>query len=98
VIGKHSQNSSADATVYYLAGTLGWRNASFYGLRSVMEVGYVITGETGQVYVVDACNDLFRPNPIWSTVATNLMTRDWSCFTDPDWRDQPFRFFRFRQP
>ncbi len=111
-IGLAAFDGDDNATVYYLAGTAGWgptfggrpavrwnpqvltSDASF-GVRT-NRFGFTITGASGLVVAVEACTNLARP--LWIPLETNTLS-DGSCyFSDPEWTNQPARFYRLRSP
>jgi len=101
-----------NATVYYLAGTMGW-SRSFGGLPAVLwdsplratapsfgvrinSFGFSITWTNGTTVVVEACTNL--ANPIWHPLATNILGGGSSYFNDPRWTNYTRRFYRLRSP
>jgi len=96
-----------DTTVYYLPGTIGW-GATFGGPPTVLwnpqmqagvqmnQFGFILTGPTNAVIVVEACTDL--ANRIWSQVGTNTLGGGSAYFSDPQWTNYPGRFYRLRSP
>lgn len=67
--------------------------------------GFVISWATNATVVVEATTSLAAP--AWSPVSTNSITyapgsanptNGWSRFTDPQWQNQPGRFYRLRMP
>jgi hypothetical protein len=103
---------AAGATVYYLAGTVGW-GPTFRHLPTLLwnpqvqtrdasfgvltnRFGFTITGTSNLVIVVEACTNL--ASPIWSPVGTNALTGGSSYFSDPQWTNYPARFYRLTQP
>ena len=100
------------ATVYYLAGAMGW-GTTFAGRPAFVwnpqiqtggpnfgvranQFGFNITGSTNLVVVVAACADL--AHPVWSPVSTNTLTGGSSYFHDPQWPNYPARFYRLNFP
>jgi hypothetical protein len=101
-----------NVTIYYLPGTTGWgptfahrptalwlpqaqtSDASF-GLRT-NQFGFNINWASGKTVVVEASTTLV--NPIWSPVSTNTLAAGSSNFRDPDSKNHPSRFYRFRMP
>ena len=69
-------------------------DASF-GVRAG-QFGFIITGTSGLVVVVEASTDL--ANPVWTKVGTNTLTGGSSYFSDPQWTNYPSRFYRLRLP
>jgi hypothetical protein len=112
--GADSSVFSGDnnATVYYMPGTTGW-GSTFGGRPSVLwnpqvqtddpsfgvrtnRFGFAITWASGMVVVVEASTNLV--NPLWSPVATNILTDGSSYFRDPQWTNYPARLYRLRSP
>ena len=58
--------------------------------------GFNISWATDLPVVVEACTNLTNPN--WSPLATNILTGGSSYFSDPQWTNQPNRFYRIRSP
>ncbi len=101
-------------TAYYLPGTTGWAafstntgipvvlwlplfqtgDASF-GVRT-NQFGFNIAWASGQTVVVEAASNL--SNPLWTPVATNILTSDSVYFSDPQSSNYPARFYRLRSP
>jgi hypothetical protein len=98
--------------VYYMPGTTGW-GSTFGGRPSVLwnpqvqtddpsfgvrtnRFGFAITWASGMVVVVEASTNLV--NPLWSPVATNILTDGSSYFRDPQWTNYPARLYRLRSP
>ena len=46
--------------------------------------------------VIEAATNLAQP--IWTPLQTNTLTDDVFHFTDPQWTNQPARFYRLRAP
>jgi hypothetical protein len=100
------------ATIYYLAGTVGW--GPTYGGRptalwiqqvqpSISGVGvrtnrfgFTINGTSNLVIVVEACTNL--GNPAWVPLQTNTLSGSSSYFSDPGWTNYARRFYRLRSP
>jgi len=68
---------------------------SGFGVRT-NQFGFNITGSSGLVIVVETCTNL--GNSIWSPVGTNILTGGSSYFSDPQWTNDPSRFYRLRSP
>jgi hypothetical protein len=103
-----------EATVYYLPKTTGWPTApeTFGGSEAVLwdpkvrndstfgvgpsGFGFTITGPTNVPIVVQACTDLVES--AWFALATNTLTGGSSYFSDPQWTNDPARFYRFCAP
>jgi len=45
---------------------------------------------------VEACTNL--ANPLWQPIQTNLLLNAGSYFSDSDWNNYPFRFYRLTYP
>jgi hypothetical protein len=58
--------------------------------------GFTITWTSDRVVVVEAATDL--GNPSWTPVSTNLLAGGSAYFSDPEWADDPARFYRLRSP
>jgi hypothetical protein len=101
-----------NVTVYHLPGTTGWDSVSLgvpillwnpviqasganFGVRT-NQFGFNIAWASGQTVVVEACTNL--SNPVWTPVATNVLTSDTSYFCDPAWTNFPKRFYRLTAP
>jgi hypothetical protein len=98
--------SGSQATIYYLPGTTGW-GATFGGLPTVLwnpeiqnpgvsgnEFGFTLTGSTNLVVVVEACANL--ADPTWFPVGTNTLNGGLAYVSDPQWTNDPARFYRLR--
>jgi hypothetical protein len=100
--------SIKNVTVYYLPSATGW-GITFDGRPTALwlpqeqtydssfsvqtnQFGFNINWASGETVVVEACTNLL--NPIWSPVATNTLTSGSSYFSDPQWTNYPFRFYR----
>lgn len=101
--------ATVNATVYYLAGTMGW-GPTFGGRPTMLwspqaqisEAGFnvvrnqfwfTITGHSGLAIVVEACTNL--ANSVWFPVGTNTLTNGSSYFSDPQ-TNYSARFYRLR--
>jgi hypothetical protein len=65
------------------------------------QFGFNITGSSNLVIVVEACTNL--ANSSWTPVGTNTLntfigTNGTSYFSDPQWTNNPGRFYRLRSP
>ena len=97
-------------TVYYLAGTTGWGptfggrptklwiletrpNITDVGVRA-NTFGFVITGASNQVVVVEATTNLI--NPTWFPLKSIAITDDSFYFQHPQWTTYPTLFYRLR--
>ena len=58
--------------------------------------GFTISWATNRSVVVEAANNLATPT--WSPLATNALTGGTSYFSDPEWTNNPARFYRIRSP
>jgi len=104
--GAHFGGVGAGAKVYYYCGTTGW-GTSYGGLPTVMlfaprvapgsagmkpgGFGFTLTCLTNQT-IVEASANLVNWQPIW----TNPPPGASADFVDPDWLQQPRRFYRAR--
>jgi hypothetical protein len=99
-------------TVYYLPGTTGWdpwvsppaavlwnpqiqTTAASFGVGT-NGFGFGITGTANIPMVVEACTDL--PNSVWCPLQTCTLTNGSLYFSDPQWTNNPARFYRIRSP
>jgi hypothetical protein len=107
--GGYAQFDSvgAGAKAYYYCGTTGW-GATYGGLPTVMlcapqigpgsagmklgGFGFTLTSLTNQTIVVEASTNLLN----WQTIWTNTMPGASVEFVDPEWLQQPRRFYRAR--
>ena len=111
-IGSDVFDGDNDVTLYYLPGMTGW-NTTFdvptalwnpqaqtgdggFGVQNNC-FGFNITGTSGIEVVVEACN-LPITDSAWFPVGTNALIGGSSYFSDPDWMNQPGRFYRLRSP
>jgi hypothetical protein len=103
-----------NATAYYLPATLGWWDSTFAGLPTVLWItpqpqmddgnfgvrtnrfGFNLTGTSNLVVVVEAATNLI--NSVWSPVSTNTLTNGLSYFSDANWTNSKYRFYRIRSP
>jgi hypothetical protein len=98
--------------VYYLPGATNWTDpwqgrptelwkpvvetsGASFGLQS-NRFGFNINWGSGMVVVVEACTNL--ANPLWSPVATNILTNGSAYFSDPQWTNYAGRFYRLSTP
>jgi len=94
------ENRTATSTLRssYCGGRVNPRvkpsDASF-GVRT-NRFGFTITGASNLVIVVEASTNL--ANPAWIPVGTSTLTDGSSYFSDPQWTNQPARFYRLRSP
>jgi hypothetical protein len=58
------------------------------------QFGFTISWATNVPVVVEASTDL--SNPVWTPIATNTLTGGASYFNDPQWTNNPARFYRIR--
>jgi hypothetical protein len=101
-----------NAVVYYLPWTTGW-TATFAGVptapwlpqaagaglaygANTNRFGFNISWASGQTVVVETCTDL--SNPVWSALATNIISSGSSFFNDPGWLNYPSRYYRMHSP
>ena len=104
---------SDDVIIYYLPGTTGWgatlglrdtvlwdpqvlSDDAGFGVQTDI-FGFNITGNTGLVIVVVASTNL--ADAVWTPVGTNsLAAGGLSYFSDPQWTNFPWRYYRLRSP
>jgi hypothetical protein len=101
-----------NATVYYLAGAIGW-GTTFGGLPTALwnplvqtsnssfgvrtnRFGFTITGPVNLGIVVEACTNL--SSPVWSPIQTNVLSGGAAFFSDPQWTNYRARFYRILAP
>jgi hypothetical protein len=101
-----------DATVYYLPGTTGW-SSPFANRQALLwnpqiqtsgitfdvknnQFGFNITGTAYIPIVVEACSNL--ANPVWSPVATNILTNGSFYFRELVRTNVPGRYYRICPP
>ena len=105
--GNWFSNVGAGVRVYYYCGTTGW-GTGYGGLPTVMlcppgmatgsagmkpgGFGFTLTFLTNQTIVVEASTNLVNWQPIW----TNTQPGASADFVDPEWTNQPTRFYRAR--
>jgi len=111
-LGSFALDGDNFATVYYLPGTAGWLamyggrptklweplvtiNDASFGIRT-NQFGFNVAWASGHVIVVDACTNLAYP--FWSALKTNTLVGDSYYFSDPQWVNDPCRFYRIRSP
>jgi hypothetical protein len=103
--------NDTNATAYYLPGTTGW-STNFAGLPTALwtlpyplilnnslgiqsnRFGFTVSWATNLSVLVEAAIDL--ANPVWSPLATNVLTGGSFYFADPRWTNYPKRFYRVR--
>jgi uncharacterized repeat protein (TIGR03803 family) len=102
----------SNAAVYYLPGTTGW-GPTFGGVQTMLwkpqvqtsnagfgvrtnQFGFTVNWASGMTVVVEASTNL--DSPIWSPLATNIITGGLSYFSDSQWTNYPNRFYRVRSP
>jgi hypothetical protein len=112
--GEDVFDGDSDLTLYYLPGTTGWDDVSAstgvpvalwlprlqasndsFGVRS-NQFGFTIDWANGMTVAVDACTNL--ANPLWTPIATNIITSGSAYLSDPQWTNYPTRFYRLRWP
>jgi hypothetical protein len=98
--------------VYYLPGTSGWgttfdgrpalvismsilTNDASFGLHT-NQFGFNVAGSYGLTLVVEADTNL--NSPVWYPLQTNTLLGTSFYFSDPQWTNQPNRFYRVRWP
>jgi len=100
-------NVGAGAKAYYSCGATGW-GTNYGGLPTVMlcapqiapgsagvkpgGFGFTLTRLTNQTIVVEASTNLVNWQPIWTNPPPGASTN----FVDPEWLQQPRRFYRAR--
>jgi predicted oxidoreductase len=70
-------------------------NDGSFGVRS-NQFGFNIIWADRMTVAVEACTNL--TNPVWSPLQTNTLTGGSSYFSDPQWTNQPARFYRLHSP
>ena len=60
------------------------------------QFGFNITGPINATVVVEACTNL--ANVVWIPVATNTLSNGTNYFTDAQWTNYPYRFYRISEP
>jgi BspA type Leucine rich repeat region (6 copies) len=100
------------ATIYYYYGTSGW-GTTYGGLPAVMlgapapqiggsggnvgaqagQFGFTLTGVSNQTVVVEASTNLVNWQPVWTNTLSGMSAN----FTDAQWTNYPYRFYRARQ-
>jgi hypothetical protein len=60
------------------------------------QFGFTISWATNLQVVVEACPNLV--SPVWSPLATNTLSSGSFYFSDPQWTNYPYRFYRLRSP
>jgi hypothetical protein len=60
------------------------------------QFGFNIAGPTNATIVVEACTNLV--NMVWIPVATNILSNGTNYFTDAQWANYPYRFYRISEP
>jgi PKD repeat protein len=81
-----------DISVLPAAAPVGFADV---GVRT-NQFGFVITGTSNLVVVVEASTKLV--NPTWYPLQTNTLTGGSFYFNDPEWTNYPSRFYRLRWP
>ena len=66
-----------------------------FGVRT-NRFGFMITGTSNLVVVVEACTQL--ANPHWSALRNCTLTNGSIYFSDSRWTNYPGRFYRLRSP
>jgi hypothetical protein len=59
------------------------------------QFGFNIKWASGQKVVVEACTNL--TNPVWSPLGTYILTNGTAYFSDSQWMNYPYRFYRIGQ-
>jgi hypothetical protein len=60
------------------------------------QFGFNITGPTNATIVVAACTNL--ANPVWIPLATNTLSNGTNYFSDAQWTNRPYSFYRVSEP
>ncbi len=105
--GRWFANVGAGAKAYYYCGTTGW-GTNYGGLPTVMlcppqiapgsagvkpgGFGFTLTFLTNQTIVVEVSTNLMNWQPIWTNAPSGASAE----FVDPEWLQQPRRFYRAR--
>jgi hypothetical protein len=105
--GGHFAGVGAGAKAYYYCGTTGW-GTGYGGMPTVIlcppqiapgsagvkpgGFGFTLTRLTNQTIVVEASTNLANWQPIWTNPPPGTSTN----FVDPEWLQQPRRFYRAR--
>src|SRR6266487_4604083 len=105
--GRTFLNVGAGAKAYYYCGTTGW-GTNYGGLPTVMlcppqiapgsagvkpgGFGFTLTRLTNQTIVVEVSTNLMNWQPIWTNAPSGASAE----FVDPEWLQQPRRFYRAR--
>ena len=58
--------------------------------------GFTILGSNNQVVVVESCTNL--ASPVWAPQLTNTLSGESFYFTDPQWANNPSRYYRVVSP
>jgi hypothetical protein len=58
--------------------------------------GFNITGPTNATIVIEVCTNL--ASPTWIPVATNVLNSGTNYFSDAQWTNYPYRFYRVSEP
>ncbi len=110
--GSEIFSNAANATLYYLPGNGNWPASwaghptsvwlpqcqtgdGGFGVRT-NRFGFNVFWASGQVVVVEACDNL--ASPAWQPLQTNTLTSAPYYFNDPDGIHHPGRFYRLRTP
>ena len=109
VLGGAFNNVGPGAKVYYYYGTAGW-GPTYGGLPTMMlgapapqvgagsagvkpgGFGFTLNGVVNQTISVEASTNLVNWQSIWANTLSTLSTN----YVDPDWVNQPRRFYRLR--
>lgn len=110
-IGSDLFAGDNNVTVYFLSGSRGW-GSTFSGrptarwtnpllsiptaTASASDLAFTISWAPNATLVVEASPNL--ANPAWSPIGTNTPASGSWQFTDPNWANQPHRFYRVRLP
>ena len=102
---------SGKVVSYYQSTGMGW-GETFAGRPAVLwdprlaeggklgvgtnGFGFVISGSSNLVVVVEACTNLVSPS--WVPIGTNILSDGTSVFADPQWTNNPVRYYRISTP
>ena len=59
-----------------------------------IQFGFILTGNSNLIVVVEASTNLVD----WQPVQTNTLTTGSAYFSDPQWTNYPSRYYRLRSP
>jgi hypothetical protein len=70
-------------------------SSSSFGLEAG-HFGFMISWASNMSVAVETSTSLV--NPIWLPICTNILTKGFCHFVDPEWTNHPSRFYRLRSP